>query len=293
MSAQEIVFDGLSLGMKIVGDLYERNERFVTDMLKAAKTMDKVMLVLTPLLEGSGASGGLTGTVIMGLVRGNTQDIGKNLVCLMLKANGFRVIDLGKNVKPEQFVEAAERESAIAIGMSVMTTFSTVYVEKVKTMLDEAGAADKYPLMSGGAAMSRGVAKRIGVKYGIDANAAVAMVKERAKTAAAIARSTRHAALQLSLRHMRRQSAMTDIETAKALALVCVACGGDMRLAPVLTLNVVRARDDGARIALASQAARCGHGHHCRCAVRLTCPNPFQAEIRRAFEATEGDGSAE
>nr|AAK01357.2 methyltransferase/corrinoid CmuA [Aminobacter ciceronei] len=99
MTAQEIVFDGLSLGMKIVGDMYERNERFVTDMLKAAKTMDKAMPILTPLLEAAGGGDGPTGTVVVGLVRGNTQDIGKNLVCLMLKANGFKVIDMGKNVK--------------------------------------------------------------------------------------------------------------------------------------------------------------------------------------------------
>jgi len=178
MSAQEIVFDGLSLGMKIVGDMYERNERFVTDMLKAAKTMDKAMPILTPILEASGGGDGPTGTVIVGLVRGNTQDIGKNLVCLMLKANGFKVIDLGKNVKPEQFIEAAEKENAVAIGMSVMTNSSTVYVEKTKQMLDEQGKGGRYLLMCGGAAANRGNAKQMGVEYGIDANAAVKIVRD-------------------------------------------------------------------------------------------------------------------
>ena len=181
MSAQDIVFDGLSLGMKIVGDMYERNERFVTDMLKAAKTMDKAMPVLAPLLEASGGGDGPTGTVVMGLVRGNTQDIGKNLVCLMLKANGFNVIDLGKNVKPEQFIETAEEENAIAIGMSVMTNSSSVYVQKVKDLLEEQGKADKFLLMCGGAAANRGIANDMGVTYGIDANAAVMLVKERAE----------------------------------------------------------------------------------------------------------------
>ncbi len=180
MSAQEIVFDGLSLGMKIVGDMYERNERFVTDMLKAAKTMDKAMPVLTPLLEASGSGEGPTGTVVVGLVRGNTQDIGKNLVCLMLKANGFNVIDLGKNVKPEQFIETAEREGAIAIGMSVMTNSSSVYVKKVKDLLDADGKGEKFLLMCGGAAANKGIATEIGVAYGLDANAAVSLVKERA-----------------------------------------------------------------------------------------------------------------
>nr|CBJ55927.1 methyltransferase / corrinoid binding protein [Hyphomicrobium sp. AT3]CBJ55930.1 methyltransferase / corrinoid binding protein [Hyphomicrobium sp. AT4] len=184
MTAQDIVFDGLSLGMKVVGDMYERNERFVTDMLKAAKTMDKAMPILTPLLEQAGGGGGPTGTVVVGLVRGNTQDIGKNLVCLMLKANGFKVIDLGKNVKPEQFIETAEKENAVAIGMSVMTNSSTVYVEKVKELLDKQGKGEKYLLMCGGAAANKGVADKMGVKYGLDANAAVSLVKDHLQAAA-------------------------------------------------------------------------------------------------------------
>ncbi|HVZ00079.1 MAG TPA: MtaA/CmuA family methyltransferase [Dongiaceae bacterium] len=183
LTAQQIVFDGLSLGMKIVGDMYERNERFVTDMLKAAKTMDKAMPVLTPLLEASGASGGPTGTVVVGLVRGNTQDIGKNLVCLMLKANGFKVVDLGKNVKPEEFIAAAEKHDAVAIGMSVMTNSSTVYVEKVVELLKQKGEQDKYLLMFGGAAANKGIAENFGVQYGSDANAAVSLVKERLQAA--------------------------------------------------------------------------------------------------------------
>jgi MtaA/CmuA family methyltransferase len=185
MTAQEIVFDGLSLGMKIVGDMYERNERFVTDMLKAAKTMDKAMPLLTPLLESSGSGDGPTGTVVVGLVRGNTQDIGKNLVCLMLKANGFKVIDLGKNVKPEQFIAAAEENDAVAIGMSVMTNSSAVYVEKVVELLRKQEKAGKYLLMSGGAAINRVNAESMGTRYGSDANAAVSMVKEHLAGAAA------------------------------------------------------------------------------------------------------------
>jgi MtaA/CmuA family methyltransferase len=184
MTAQEIVFDGLSLGMKVVGDMYERNERFVTDMLKAAKTMDKAMPILTPLLEKSGSASGPTGTVVVGLVRGNTQDIGKNLVCLMLKANGFKVIDLGKNVKPETFIETAEKNNAIAIGMSIMTNSSMVYAEKTIQMLKAQGKADKYALMIGGAAANKGNAAAIGAKYGSDANAGVAIVREHVMAAA-------------------------------------------------------------------------------------------------------------
>lgn len=182
LTAQKIVFDGLSLGMKIVGDMYERNERFVTDMLKAAKTMDAAMPLLTPLLESSGGGGGPTGTVVVGLVRGNTQDIGKNLVCLMLKANGFKVVDLGKNVKPEQFIEAAEQNKAVAIGMSVMTNSSSVYVEKTVELLKAKGADKKYLLMFGGAAANKGLGQKIGINYGMDANEAVTLVANYVKT---------------------------------------------------------------------------------------------------------------
>ncbi|GBF33382.1 5-methyltetrahydrofolate--homocysteine methyltransferase [Desulfocucumis palustris] len=178
LTPQQIIFDGLSLGMKMVGDLYERNERFITDMLKSARTMDRAMPILVPLLEASGLKDGKKETVVMGLVRGNTQDIGKNLVVLMLKANGFNVVDLGKNVNPEEFLKAAEENNAVAIGISVMTNSSVAYAEKTVKMLREKGQGDKYLVMTGGAAMNEELAQKIGLRYGSDANAAVSLVRE-------------------------------------------------------------------------------------------------------------------
>lgn len=181
LSASQMVFEGLSVGMKRVGDLYERNERFVTDMLRAAKTMDKAMRLLTPLLERSGRKGSAGGTVVMGLVRGNTQDIGKNLVSLMLRANGFRVVDLGKNVTPETFVAAAGQHQALAIGMSVMTNSSTVYVERTVELLRQQGRLGDYLVMCGGAGATRAMAAKLGIEYGSDAGKAVSLVRERAE----------------------------------------------------------------------------------------------------------------
>jgi len=178
ITPQRIIFDGLSLGMKMAGDMYERNERFITDMLKSAKTMEKAMPILTPLLEAEGAGAVKKETVIMGLVRGNAQDIGKNLVCLMLKANGYKVIDLGKNVKPEQFVEAARAHDAVAIGMSVMTNSSVVYAEETVEAIKSQGQAGNCLVMVGGAGMNEQIASKMGVKYGSDANAAVALVND-------------------------------------------------------------------------------------------------------------------
>ncbi|HEY3882157.1 MAG TPA: cobalamin-dependent protein, partial [Trebonia sp.] len=101
------------------------------------------------------------------------------------KANGYKVIDLGKNVKPEQFIAAAEENAAVAIGMSVMTNSSAVYVQKVVDLLKEQGKLDQYLLMSGGAAINRVNAEQMGTRYGSDANAAVTMVKDHLASLAA------------------------------------------------------------------------------------------------------------
>lgn len=180
LTPQQIIFDGLSLGMKMAGDLYEHNQRFITDMLKSSRTMEKAMPILTPLLEASDEvkGGREKRTVIMGLVRGNSQDIGKNLVGLMLKANGYTVVDLGKNVRPEQFVEAAQSHNAVAIGMSVMTNSSVIYAEETVKALKSQDQLDNYFVMVGGAAMEEEIAVGMGVKYGPDANAAVALVDD-------------------------------------------------------------------------------------------------------------------
>ncbi|MEZ4661571.1 MAG: MtaA/CmuA family methyltransferase [Caldilineaceae bacterium] len=179
MAATELIFDGLSVGMRICGDMYERNERFVVDMLKCSKAMDKALDILVPLIKGEATNAQAVSTkIVLGLVRGNTQDIGKNLVSLMLTANGFEVIDLGKNVKPETFVETAEREGAHIIGMSVMTNSSITYVEQTLAVLEVRGLRHKVGLMFGGASANQKIGADLGIFYGADANEAVAYVKE-------------------------------------------------------------------------------------------------------------------
>ena len=179
LTPKQLVFEGLALGMKTVGDLYERKQRFVTDMLKASRTMDAAMQVLGPRIEQEGGEGA-EGTVILGLVKGNTQDIGKDLVRLMLRSASYKVVDLGKNVKPESFVAAAKEHDAVAIGMSVMTDSSVPYVEDVVKLADEAGLRDHVSLLIGGAAANAELAEQLGVDYGSDANAAVSILHKRA-----------------------------------------------------------------------------------------------------------------
>jgi methylmalonyl-CoA mutase cobalamin-binding domain/chain len=146
-------------------------------MLKSSKAMDKAFEVLVPLIKQDTAeSAGVK--IVLGLVRGNTQDIGKNLVSLMLTANGYDVVDLGKNVKPEEFFEAAEKEDADIIAMSVMTNSSISYVEKTLDALRAAGVRDKCGIMFGGASANAKLGEGLGIFYGADANDAVAYVKE-------------------------------------------------------------------------------------------------------------------
>ncbi|MFN8629254.1 MAG: MtaA/CmuA family methyltransferase [Chloroflexota bacterium] len=176
MTPQRLVFDGLAAGMRIVGDLYERNERFVVDMVKAARTMDQAMTVITPVIERSADGAKPAGIVVLGLIRGNTQDIGKNLVALMLRANGYRVIDLGKNVRPEAFLAAADEHGADAIGVSVMLNASVAYVEELVELAR--GQGRRELVMFGGAAATRDIGERLGIAYGADANDAVRILRD-------------------------------------------------------------------------------------------------------------------
>jgi methanogenic corrinoid protein MtbC1 len=102
----------------------------------------------------------------------------------MLKANGFNEIDLGKNVEPEQFVEAAQAHHAVAIGMSVMTNSSVVYAQKIVELLNEDKSEGDFLLMTGGSAMNEKIATELSIKYGSDANAAVTLVRQHLADAA-------------------------------------------------------------------------------------------------------------
>ncbi len=184
LPARDIVFDGLALGMRVIGDMYERNERFVVDMVKGWRAMDKALAVLGPAIDAS-RGGEKAGTVILGLVRGNTQDLGKNLVGLMLRANGYEVVDLGKNVKPEQFIAAAAERGADAIAVSVMTNSSVAYVEQLVEQLKAADKGSAYLVMFGGAGATPTIGKQLGIRYGVDANEAVEIMHEHMAAARA------------------------------------------------------------------------------------------------------------
>lgn len=168
----EILNEGLIAAMQIVGEKMETGEMFIPEVLRAAKTMQAGLEILEPhLVEGSVES---AGKVVVGTVKGDLHDIGKNLVGMMLTSSGFDVVDLGTDVAPEDFVEAVDSSSADILGMSALLTTTMPMMKETLAALEGDGRRDKVKVIIGGAPVSRGYAEEIGADaYGSDAGAAI------------------------------------------------------------------------------------------------------------------------
>ncbi|HUU45302.1 MAG TPA: corrinoid protein [Acidobacteriota bacterium] len=160
IATKTILDDGLIAGMTIVGDRFKAHEIFLPDVLLAAKAMYAGMDLLKPLMIKEGIP--TIGKVVIGTVQGDLHDIGKNLVGIMLKGAGFEVIDLGKDVAPERFVEEAKRADALAIGMSALLTTTMPTMKKVIELAREQGIYGKTKIIVGGAPLSSEYAAEIG-----------------------------------------------------------------------------------------------------------------------------------
>jgi 5-methyltetrahydrofolate--homocysteine methyltransferase len=177
MTAQEILNDGLVAGMNIVGRDFKSGDLFIPEVLMCAKAMHAGLEVLRPLLAESGAAS--QGKVVLGTVAGDLHDIGKNLVSMMLQGAGFEIVDLGTDVKPDQFVDAVRSEGADLIGMSAMLTTTMPSMKTTITALEEAGLRDKVKVIVGGAPVTSKFAQDIGAdNYAPDAGAAVDTARE-------------------------------------------------------------------------------------------------------------------
>ena len=173
---KDILDGGLIAGMTVVGDLFKAHEVFLPDVLMAAKAMYAGMAELKPLLIQEGIPP--IGRVVLGSVQGDLHDIGKNLVGIMLKGAGFEVIDLGNDVAPEAFVQAAREHDASVIGMSALLTTTMPAMKTVVSLVNSEGLAGKVKTIVGGAPVSEGFAREIGADaYGYDAANAVDRVK--------------------------------------------------------------------------------------------------------------------
>jgi 5-methyltetrahydrofolate--homocysteine methyltransferase len=174
---KQILDVGLIAGMNIVGQRFKAHEIFLPDVLLAAKAMYAGMDLLKPLLIAQGIPS--VGRVVIGTVRGDLHDIGKNLVGIMLKGAGFDVIDLGRDVAPEEMVRAAKEQDAAVIGMSALLTTTMPAMGEVVQLLKQEKLDGKIKTIVGGAPVSKDFAHGIGADaYGFDAANAVDRVRQ-------------------------------------------------------------------------------------------------------------------
>jgi 5-methyltetrahydrofolate--homocysteine methyltransferase len=176
LASKDILDNGLIVGMNEVGARFKRGDMFVPEVLMSAKTMQAGLEILRPHLVASGAK--LMGTIVIGTVKGDLHDIGKNLVGMMCKGAGFEVIDLGFNVAPEKFVEAIKKHQPDIVGMSALLTTTMRAMGYTIKAIEEAGLRDKVKIMVGGAPVDAEFAARIGADgYGSNAPTASELAK--------------------------------------------------------------------------------------------------------------------
>jgi 5-methyltetrahydrofolate--homocysteine methyltransferase len=177
VGALTIVEEGLTKGMDIVGEKFEKQEFFLPDLLLASETVKQAMYILKPYLAAAPSRKKVK--VVMGSVEGDIHDIGKNLVSNTLEVSGFTVIDLGVNVPPARFIEAAKEHNADLIGCSALISATMVNLEKLVQDFEKAGLRDQVKLMFGGAPLSEDYVKSIGGDfYGANVRDAVVIAKQ-------------------------------------------------------------------------------------------------------------------
>ena len=173
--ASVILNEGMIAAITGVGRLFEIGEFYVPEMLIASRAMQSGLTLLEPYLKEADVKS--PGKVAAGTVRGDLHDIGKNLVCMMLEGAGFEIMDLGTDVAPEKFVEAA-RSGANVIALSALLTTTMPNMQGTIAALKEAGLRDKVKVMIGGAPVTDSYATQIGADgYAPDASRAVALAK--------------------------------------------------------------------------------------------------------------------
>jgi len=173
---KEILNSGLIAGMNVVGEKFKNHDIFLPDVLLAARAMNGAMEILKPLLVKEGIP--IRGKVVIGSVKDDLHDIGKNLVAILLKGAGFEVIDLGNDVPAEKFIRVAKEENAHVIGMSALLTTTMPLMKKVVELAKDEGLFGKVRIIIGGAPVSKEYALEIGADaYSYDGANAVETVK--------------------------------------------------------------------------------------------------------------------
>jgi len=172
-----IINDALISAMDIVGKRFADGDIYVPEMLVSAKTMKQGLDIIKPLLTAGEAEH--RGTIVMGTVKGDLHDIGKNLVIMMMEGAGFRIIDLGVDVKIEDLVDTVKKEEADVLGLSALLTTTMPEMQKVIEALEEAGLRNQLKVIVGGAPIDQRFADKIGADgFGADAVEAVRLARQ-------------------------------------------------------------------------------------------------------------------
>jgi 5-methyltetrahydrofolate--homocysteine methyltransferase len=186
LTPERMLFEALIPSLEEVGARFERGDFFVPEMLIAGKAMSGALDLLRPLLAETGAE--TVGKFVMGTVKGDVHDIGKNLVNIMLEGAGFEVIDLGVQVAPEKFIAAIEEHKPDIVGFSAFLTTTMPMFKANINALQKAGLREKVIVMVGGAPVTQEYADAVGADgYAADASAAVKLAKSLIKERRAMA----------------------------------------------------------------------------------------------------------
>jgi 5-methyltetrahydrofolate--homocysteine methyltransferase len=178
LSPREIISNILVPAMRRVGELYEKGEYFIPELVASAEAFRASMDVLRPHIKGS-SDVPVTGVAVFGTVRGDIHELGKNLAAAVFEAEGFQVIDLGVDVSPERFAEAAEKYNADVVGMSALMTTTMLEQRNVIEELKKRGIREKVIVIAGGAPVTEEWVREIGADvWGRDAFESVRIVKE-------------------------------------------------------------------------------------------------------------------
>ncbi len=176
ISAEDILNNGLVAGMNIVSKKFKNNEIFIPEVLISAKSMYSGLGILKPLLAEANVQS--KGKVVIGTVKGDLHDIGKNIVAMLLQGAGFDVVDLGADVPKEKFLEFMKNEGADILGMSALLTTTMIYMKETIEALKNAGLRENVKIIIGGAPVTESYAAQIDADgYAPDAASAVDLTK--------------------------------------------------------------------------------------------------------------------
>jgi 5-methyltetrahydrofolate--homocysteine methyltransferase len=177
LSPEEIMDEMMIPAMDVVGDRFSRNEIFLPEMMIAARAMNTGLDILRPMLIAKGVSS--RGRVVIGTVKGDIHDVGKNIVSMVLQGAGYEVVDLGIDVPPEKFVDVVKQHQPKFLLLSALLTLTMSMMEETVKALKQAGLRETVKVGVGGAPLTDSYAKRIGADfYGKDARAAVIKCNE-------------------------------------------------------------------------------------------------------------------